>query len=132
MVLIQEQKAVKKMSEFTALGKSGPVIALVRTEYLDRKEQRLWVVTSTVVNGTSYPIELRYWGHGDEDNIQKRCEELEKEQIEDYTEKGYYCCQCGEFADKAIMQSSESLEIRRFDGEPKLIKTHYDGCRGWS
>ncbi len=62
-------------------------------------------------------------------------DKLPVSKVIDKSTEGHYCASCGKIIETPVAYSTESTVVFPRDYEETkeiwIIKTHYDGCRGW-
>jgi hypothetical protein len=116
-------------NEITTLYENKKVRAVIRTEYL--KNAVWWVCFSYKVDDKYLHTKGKRVPKDDLEQIIKIADNYNDMEIRDRRDEGWYCCHCKTF--NLIPQMVfQDLEITQINGKSCIVKTHYDGCKGWN
>ena len=110
------------------LYKIGKTKALMRKEYENNPEW--FVVFHKTINNEDFCMGMKTFTKNDMGNIIEKCDQVNRAEIIDKTNQGYFCIQCKKFSEKPqmVLKNKETYYV---DNVWILVNDHYDGCRGW-
>jgi len=126
------QSKTRDNKDFCILYENDNFLVATRKDYL-KNYQTYYIVDQKILN-EDFVIPIIKTGYVKDAinfNFKAIVDTLPVLKLIDSRDKGFYCSQCRKFSKKKMMGFEEEIVITEDRNVRQIVKSHYDGCKGW-